>query len=88
LARTSGCPPCASRWGLCAVDDEESRHRRIEPALDQIVDERPDGRGVLSRTFDKAERMLVALRVDTDRHDQDQIFVDVNAVDLDHQQTT
>jgi hypothetical protein len=32
--------------------------------------------------------MLVALRVDTDRHDQDQIFVDVNAVDLDHQQTT
>ncbi len=30
--------------------------------------------------------MLVALRVDTDRRDQDQIVVHVNAVDLDHQQ--
>ena len=30
--------------------------------------------------------MLVALRVDTDRRDQDQILVHVNAVDLDHQQ--
>jgi hypothetical protein len=29
--------------------------------------------------------MLVALRVDTDRRDQDQIFVHLNAVDLDHQ---
>src|SRR6266567_1403683 len=30
--------------------------------------------------------MLVALRVDTDRCNQDQIFVHVNAIDLDHQQ--
>ena len=30
--------------------------------------------------------MLVALRIDTDRCDQDQILVHVNAVDLDHQQ--
>ena len=25
--------------GLGAVDDEEPRHRRVEPALDQIIDE-------------------------------------------------
>ena len=30
--------------------------------------------------------MLIALRVDTDRRNQDQILVHVNAVDLDHQQ--
>jgi hypothetical protein len=30
--------------------------------------------------------MLVALRVDANRRDQDQILVHVNAVDLDHQQ--
>ena len=30
--------------------------------------------------------MLIALRVDTDRRDEDQILVHVNAVDLDHQQ--
>jgi hypothetical protein len=33
----------------------------------------------------EAERMLVALRVDTDRRHQDQILVHMNAVDLDHQ---
>src|SRR5262249_42031372 len=30
--------------------------------------------------------MLVALRIDTDRCNQEQIFVHVNAIDLDHQQ--
>src|SRR5262245_22382410 len=30
--------------------------------------------------------MLVALRIDTDRCNQDQIFVHVNAIDLNHQQ--
>src|SRR6266516_3909810 len=38
------------------------------------------------RSLGKAEGMLVALRVDTDRCNQDQIFVHVNAIDLDHQQ--
>ena len=32
---------------------------RIEPALDEIIDDRLDGRGVLRR----ADRMLVALRM-------------------------
>ena len=72
--------------GLGAVDDEEPRHRRVEPALDQIIDQRLDGRGVFGRSLGKAERMLVALRVDTDRCNQDRIFVHVNAIDLDHQQ--
>ena len=52
----------------------------------EIVDERLDGRGVLRCALDEAERMLVTLRVDPDRRDQDQIFVHVNVVDLDHQQ--
>ena len=34
-----------------------------------------DGCGVLHRTFGEAERMLVALRLDTDLRDQHQIFV-------------
>ena len=44
--------------GLRAVDDEEPRHGRVEPALDEIVDQRLDGRGVLRRTFGEAKRML------------------------------
>ena len=32
--------------GLGAVDDEEPRHRRVEPALDEIVDERLNSRGI------------------------------------------
>ena len=35
--------------GLRAVDDEEPRHRRVDPALDEIVNEGLDGRGVLMR---------------------------------------
>ena len=72
--------------GLRAVDDEEPWHRRVEPALDKIVDEGLDGRGVLRCALDQAKRMLGARRVDTDRRDEDQILVHVNAVDLDHQQ--
>ena len=58
--RAEGAP---DRLGqrLGAVDDEQPRHRRIEPALDQIVDQRLDHRGVLGRTLDQAERMLDAL---------------------------
>ena len=47
------------------------RHRRIKPALDEIVDQRLHRRGVLRRAFDEAERMLVALRIDADRCDQE-----------------
>ena len=64
----------------------KSRGTAGEPALDQIIDQRLDGRGVFGRSLGKAERMLVALRVDTDRCNQDQIFVHMNAIDLDHEQ--
>jgi hypothetical protein len=70
--------------GLCAVDDEEPRHGRVETALDESVDERPDGRGVLRCTLYEAERMLVTFRVDTERRNEDQIFVHVNDLDLYH----
>src|SRR5437016_10383485 len=45
---------------LGAVDDEQSAHPGIEPALDQIVDECLNNGGGLGRPFDQAERMLVA----------------------------
>src|SRR6266705_3993997 len=32
-----------------AVDDEQARHRRIKPALDQVVDQRLDHGGMLGR---------------------------------------
>ena len=56
--------------GLGAVDDEEPRHRRVEPALDEIVDERLNSRGIFHCTLGEAERMLVALCVDTECRDQ------------------
>ena len=54
--------------------------------LDQIVDERLHRRLVFGRAFDEADRMLVAVRVDANRRDEEHIFIDVNAVDLDRQQ--
>ena len=74
------------RQGLCAVDDEEPRHRWIEAALDEIVDERLNGHGIFRRTLGQTKRVLVAIRVDTDCRNQDQVFVHMNAVDLDDQQ--
>ena len=42
LDRRGASEGSADRLGqrLRAVDDEEPRHRRVEPALDEIVDER------------------------------------------------
>ncbi len=61
------------RQSLRAFDNEEPRLGRVEPALDEIVNERLDGRGVLRCALDEAERMFVAHRVNTDRCDEDQI---------------
>src|SRR5215211_1537541 len=58
----------------------------IEPALDEIVNKRLDRRGILRRTLDQAERMLITLGVDPNRRDQDQILGQMDAVNLDHQQ--
>jgi hypothetical protein len=45
---------------LGAVDDEQPADLRVEPAFDQIVDERLHDGGILGRTFDQAERVLIA----------------------------
>jgi hypothetical protein len=42
-------------------------------------------RRVFGRALDEAERMLVAVRVDANRRDEEHIFIHVNAVDLDRQ---
>src|SRR5262249_56136500 len=72
------------RQGFSTVNDEEPRHRRIEATLDQIIDKRLDGCGVLRRTLGKAERVLVAPGIDTNRYHQNQVLSHVDAVDLDH----
>jgi len=43
-----------------AVDDEQPADLRVEPAFDQIVDERLHDGGILGRPFDQAERVLIA----------------------------
>jgi hypothetical protein len=88
LDRRGASEGSADRLGqrLRAVDDEQPRHCRVESARDEIVDERLNGRRIFRCTLGEAERMLVALCIDTERRDQDQIFVQVNAIDLDHQQ--
>jgi hypothetical protein len=45
---------------LGAVDDEQPADLRVEPAFDQIVDERLHDGGFLGRPFDQAERVLIA----------------------------
>ncbi len=67
-----------------AVDDEQPRHCRIKPALDQIVDQRLDHGGMFARALDQPEWMLCALAVDADRRHQHDIFSDMDAVDLHH----
>jgi hypothetical protein len=48
---------------LGAVDDEQAADLRVEPALDQIVDQRLDDSGIFGRALDQAERMLIAVAV-------------------------
>jgi hypothetical protein len=53
--------PDRPRQRLRAVDDEQTRHRRIKPTLNQVVDERLRDRSVLGCAFDQCQRMLDAL---------------------------
>ena len=46
---------------LGAVDDEQPTDRRVEPALDQIVDQRLDDCGIFGRPLDQAKRMPIAV---------------------------
>ena len=64
LAALNGCVAAERRpdrlgKSLRAVDDEQTRRGGIEPALDEIVDQRPHGRGVFRGALDRAERMLI-----------------------------
>ena len=44
-----------------------------EPSLDEVVQQRLDGCGVLRRTLDESERMLVAIGVDADGGEQHEV---------------
>ena len=55
---------------LGAVDDEQPTDRRVEPALDQIVDQRLEHSGIFGRPLDQAERMLIAVAIDAEGGDQ------------------
>jgi hypothetical protein len=65
--------------GLGAVDDEQPRYRRVEAALDQVVEQRLNRGGVLGGPLDQPQRVLLARGVDADRRDQDQVLLDVQA---------
>ena len=71
---------------LGAVNDEQPADFRVEPALDQIVDQRLHDGGVLCRPFDQAERMLVAFTIDTESGDQHKVVADMQPVNLDDQE--
>ena len=76
----------ADRLGerLGAIDDEQPANTGIEPAIDQVVDQRLDDGGILGGAFDNAERMLVTVAVNPECGDQDQVVADVQAIDLDY----
>ena len=67
---------------LGAVDDEQPTDLRVEPALDQIVDQRLDDSGIFGRPLDQAERMLIAVAVDAEDGDQYQIVANMQAIAL------
>jgi hypothetical protein len=67
---------------LGAVDDEQPTDPRVEPALDQMVDQRLDHSGVFGRPLDQAERMLIAVAVDAEGGDQYQVVANMQAIDL------
>ena len=74
------------RQGLRAIHDEEPGHRRVEPTLDEIIDQRLDGRGVLRRALDERQRVLVTHAIDADGRHQHQTIADMKPVDLDREQ--
>jgi len=51
---------------LGAVDDEQPTDRRVEPALDQIVDQCLDDGGIFGRPLDQAKRMPIAVAIDAE----------------------
>jgi len=74
------------RQRLGAVDDEQAEEVRIEPAPHQVVEQGLADGGVLRRPLHHRKRMLLALAVDADGRQQDQVLANMNAVDLDDEQ--
>ena len=60
--------------------------RRIEPAGNEIIDQRLHDCRILGRTLNEPQRMLHAVAVDADRCHQHQVAAHVDAVDLHHQE--
>jgi hypothetical protein len=71
---------------LRAIDDEQPTHARIQPALDQVVQQRLHHRGIFAGAFQQAKRVFCAFAIDADRRQQGQLAGDVHAIDLDRQQ--
>jgi len=69
-----------------AADDEQAADGGIEAAADQVGEQSLADGSILARSFHDPERVLVAIAVDADRRQHDQVLIDVNAVDLDDQQ--
>ena len=57
----------------------------MQPALDQVGQQRLDHGGVFRRPHGQRQHVFFAGPVDADRHHQDMI-ADMQPVDLDHQQ--
>src|SRR5262249_29750886 len=71
---------------LGALDDEQPADLRVEPARDEIIDQRLDHGGILRRPFDQRQRMLVASGIDAECSHQHQVVNDVQAIDPNDQQ--
>src|SRR5205085_10904487 len=67
---------------LAAVDDEEPRAIRLQPARRQILEHRRARDLVLRRALPEAENVLRARRVDPESA-EDHVLAEVNAVDED-----
>src|SRR5271170_6611757 len=57
-----------------------TRHRRIEAALDQVVDQCLHHGAVFGCPFHQSERVLEALAIDPERRHQHKMLTDVDAV--------
>ena len=65
---------------------QQAADLRVEPALDQIVDQRLDDCGIFGRPLDQAKRTPIAVAIDVEGGDQHQVGANMQAIDLDNQQ--
>jgi len=74
------------RRASAAVWKHDDGKPRGQTALDQVVEQRLSYGGILGGALDHGEGVLVAEAVNTDCGQQHQVFLNVDAVDLCHQQ--